>query len=100
MRSAGAKCCLPASHKLGMPWWQVVLYTQVAVHGLLAGPSAPRVAAGAQVLSEPDVGRFVASAHLLTAPGGTFFGSTGGSDQAGAHRPGVLHALPQSARIA
>ena len=36
-----------------------------------------------QVLSEPDVGRFVSAAHLLTAPGGTFFGSTAGADEAG-----------------
>ena len=44
----------------------------------------------AQVLSKPDVGKFVAAAHLLAAPGGTFFGSTAGADEAGADRSGVL----------
>ena len=55
----------------------------------MRGVALERVCA-AQVLSEPDVGRFVAAAHLLAAPGGTFFGSTAGADEAGAYRAGVL----------
>ena len=38
----------------------------------------------AQVLSKADTERFVAAAHLLLAPGGVFFGSTGGAEDAGA----------------
>ena len=37
-----------------------------------------------QVLSKADTERFVAAAHLLLAPGGVFFGSTGGAEDAGA----------------
>ena len=37
----------------------------------------------AQVLSKPDTERFVAAAYLLLAPGGVFFGSTGGAEEAG-----------------
>ena len=47
-----------------------------------------RRACAAQVLSEPDVSKFVAAAHLLAAPGGIFFGSTAGADEAGEDRPG------------
>lgn len=37
-----------------------------------------------QVLSKADTERFVAAVHLLLAPGGVFFGSTGGAEEAGA----------------
>ncbi|KAK9837326.1 hypothetical protein WJX81_006410 [Elliptochloris bilobata] len=62
------------------------------------------------VLSKGDAERFVASAHILLAPGGVFFGSTGGSEEAGEwwltpdgqrkrylHSPGTLTALLESA---
>jgi len=51
----------------------------------------------AQVLSKPDSERFVASAHLLCAPGGIFFGTTGGAETPGAARLSWCAARPRSA---
>ena len=72
----------------------------VAAHKLFTVQGALRRMRNAQVLSKPDVERFVDAAHLLTAPGGVFFGSTAGSEQAGADVPGLLACLNAVAQIA
>ncbi len=60
-------------------------------------PRAPGPCAlAAQVLSKPDSERFVASAHLLCAPGGVFFGTTGGAETPGAARLSRCATWPRS----
>ena len=49
------------------------------------GVKRVKLEGGIQVLSKVDTERFVAAAHLLLEPKGIFFGSCGGTEEAGAN---------------